>query len=316
MGHATPVFSTPTEAKNVGLVYNPAAGAGKAARVARRVERCLTERGLNVIARPTQGPRTATALSRELAAQADLVVAVGGDGTVNEVVNGLAGGETPLGIVPAGTANVLAIQLGLPFAPERACDVIGAGRITRLDLGRVNGRHFTLMVGAGVDAQTVRELDPRAKERFGKLAFVWTGVRSLVRHPPPEFQATVDGRSFRVTFAVVGNCRYYGGRFALTTEADPTDGMLDVLLFTGRGFLRNLLFWLSVALRLHRLHPNTLYLRGSRVEMVQLSPEEVVWFQTDGELAGRLPATVEILKGALRVFVPNQRRRGGGDETS
>jgi len=297
----------------VGLVCNPSAGGGKAAAAAARAHTRLRTRGIDVTVRGTSTPQEASDITRELVQDVDVVVAVGGDGTVNEVVNGLAGTEIPLGIVPAGTVNVLALELGVPFDSDRACDVIVTGRTSSLDLGAVNGRRFTLMLGAGIDALTVHELSPLMKRRYGRLAFVSTGVRSRIRYPQPDFEVDVDGHSFRATFAVVGNARFYGGRFGVTTEADPTDGVFDVLVYNGHSLAADALFWLGVPLELHLGHPGVTYLRGAKVALRPLEQEDIVWFQTDGELAGRLPATATIEQRALQVLVPDappEREKG------
>ena len=101
----------------------------------------------------------------------------------------------------------------------------------------------------------------------------------------------------------MGNCRYYGGRFGITSRADPTDGILDVVLFAGRGLARTLLFWMGVPLGLHLRHPDVTYVTGIDVQLETIDPNDVVWFQTDGELAGRLPARARIESSALQVFV-------------
>lgn len=297
----------------VGLVCNPSAGGRKGAAAAQRAQSHLRTRGLDVTLRNTSAPGEASAITQELVRDVDVVVAVGGDGTVNEVVNGLAGTDMPLGIVPAGTVNVLALELNIPFNVERACDVIVAGRTLFLDQGAANGRRFTLMLGAGIDAMTIHELDPLAKRRFGRLAFVPTGVLSRIRYPQPDFEVEVEGHTFPATFAVVGNSRFYGGRFGVTTEADPTDGVFDVLVYYGQSFAADALFWMGVPLELHLGHPGVTYLRGAKVALCPVEPDDVVWFQTDGELAGTLPATAVIEQRALQVFVPDaplEREKG------
>lgn len=297
----------------VGLVCNPSAGSGKAAAIAARAQSRLRARGIDVTLRSTSVSGEASEITREFAEDVDLVVAVGGDGTVNEVVNGLGGTDIPLGIVAAGTVNVLALELGIPFDTDRACDIIAAGRTLSLDIGTGNGRRFALMLGAGIDAMTVHELDPLAKRRFGRLAFVSTGVLSRIRYPQPDFEVDVDGRSFQATFAVVGNSRFYAGRFGVTTEADPTDGVFDVLIYYGQSIAADALFWMGVPLELHIGHPGVTYVRGAKVALRPRQPDDIVWFQTDGELAGALPATAVIEQRALRVFVPDaplERERG------
>jgi YegS/Rv2252/BmrU family lipid kinase len=269
----------------------------------------LTGRGLQVELHPTAGPSDAKMIAQRFALEADIIVAVGGDGTINEVVNGIAGagdaaGRTTLGIVPAGTVNVLALELGIPFDTERACDVIAGGRTISLDLGKVNDRRFALMMGAGIDALTVRNIDIRAKKRFKELAFVGTGLKTGFVERPPVFTVRANGKDYRTTFFVAGNTRNYAGRFGITPAADPTDGMLDLMLFTGTTRSSLAVFWMEVPSGLHARNPNVIYLRAVRAELTSLEGEDAVWFQTDGELAGSLPATVTIDAHALEVLVP------------
>ena len=253
----------------------------------------------------TCSPGHATDLARDLAPSHDAIVVVGGDGSVNEVANGVAESNVPLGVIPAGTVNVLASELELPFALDRACDIISAGRTTPLDLGVADGRYFLLMAGAGVDALTIRELDSSAKRYFRELAFVWTGVRAFVRHRPPAFKVTVDGLETRATFAVLGNFRSYAGRwFGISSHADPTDGLLDAVLFDGSGWLTNATFWMEVPMKLHLRRTDVTYVRGTRFELDLLDADDEVWLQTDGEIVGRLPMRVEVRPRALSIFVP------------
>jgi len=257
---------------------------------------------------PTQAPSDASAIAKRFALDADTVIAVGGDGTINEVVNGLASaGDTDaratLGIIPAGTVNVLALELGIPFDTESACEVVAAGRTMSFDLGRVNDRRFTLMMGAGIDALTVRNIDLRAKKRFKELAFLGTGLKTGFLERPPVFLVRANGQDYRTTFFVAGNTRNYAGRFGMTPAADPTDGILDLLLFTGTTRSGLAVFWMGVPSGLHVRNPHVTYVRAVQAELTPLEGEETVWFQTDGELAGSLPATVTIDPGALRVLV-------------
>lgn len=305
----------------VGVIYNPVAGGGHRARVAGAVEQCLRGHGLEVITGETHRPGDATRLAQEFSGSADALVAIGGDGTVNETINGLEG-PIPLGIVPAGTANVLALELRLPRNVAAACRVIADGKKRTLDLGRANGRRFVLMAGAGLDALTIRELGPEAKRRFKHLAFVAGGLRSYHRHHARRFPVMVDGEPHEATFAVVGNSRFYGGRFGLTPNANPADGLLDVLLFKGESTLSTVTFWLGTPFHQHLHHPRVTYLRGAEIVLGEpldnpgspsASPDsdsraaselEPVWYQTDGEVAGSLPVRVGIEPQALEIFVP------------
>ena len=295
------------------VIYNPSAGRGRAGVIASAVERGLVKRGLEAELFATQRPTDAMDIAGRLVSQVDVIVAVGGDGTINEVVNGMtrrrrqrpnAQPRAKLGIVPAGTVNVLALDLGLPFQVERACNVIAGGRTVFIDVGGVNKRGFVLMMGAGVDALTVANIDPRTKKRFRELAFLGTGLKVGLATPPPAFVVRTGGREYTATFFVASNSRYYAGHLGLTPEADLTDGVLDLLVFTGTTRSSLATFWLEVPSRLHLRNSNVIYLRGEQAELIPLEEKETIWFQTDGELAGKLPATVEIDAHALEVLVP------------
>ena len=292
-----------------GIIFNPSSGRGRGVAIATAVQASLTKRGLDAELHATSGPRDATGIAERIACDVDYVVAIGGDGTINEVVNGMvtAGTEcrkAKLGIVPAGTVNVLAGELGLPFQVERACKAIAEGKTISLDVGMVNDRGFILMTGAGIDALTVRNIDPRQKKRFKELAFVGTGLRWGLASDPPAFVVRSEGQEFTATYFVASNCRYIAGHVGLTPDADPTDGLLDLLIFTGTTRSSLAVFWLGVPSGLHLRSPNVIHLRTKRAELIPLQDGETVYFQTDGELAGKLPATVKIDAHALEVVVP------------
>jgi diacylglycerol kinase (ATP) len=302
------------------VIFNPTSGRSRGGATARAVERHLLRHGLEVDLRATSAPRDAGHLAQTVEPDIDIVVAVGGDGTINEIINGLArrpvteaaDGEArrpALGIIPAGTVNVLALELAIPFNVERACKVIAAGRKLSLDLGKANERRFILMMGVGIDALTIRNLDPAAKKRFRELAFFSTGVKTGLSRPPTQFLIRVDGEEHRATFVVASNSKYYGGRFGITPEADLTDGLLDFVIFRGTKRSSLAVFWLGVPTSLHLQNPNVVYVQAKRAELLPVGDEEPMWYQTDGELAGRLPTTVEIEHAAVDVLVPLRNRR-------
>lgn len=290
--------------RSVCLVANPAAGGGRAAGRVRDAVTALRRRGVEVTLRVTEQPGDARSLAGEFLAEIDAIAVLGGDGTVNEVIQGMAGTGVPLGIVPGGTVNVLAIELGLPFALEEACAIIAAGRRTTMDLGSLNGRRFALHAGAGLDALTVREVRGDAKRRFRELAFVAAGLSAIRRHPQPPFRVIVDGREHYATFAVVANCSAYAGRrLRIAPEANPADGVFDVVLFRGWGFADTATFWLGLTTGTHPYHPGTETIRGRCVRVEPLADRDVIWLQTDGEPAGRAPSVARLEPGALDVFV-------------
>lgn len=294
------------------VIFNPSSGRSRGPLIASAVERGLVRRGLEVVLHPTQGPQDAMEIARLSALEADVVVAVGGDGTVNEVINGLAAaragsGEARavFGVVPAGTVNVLALELRLPFRVEQACAVIAAGKTIQLDLGRANDRRFVLMMGAGIDALTVRNIDPQTKKRLKELAFVGTGLKQGLTKEAPFFLVRANGREYPATFFVASNSHYYAAHLSITPSASPTDGVLDLMLFTGTTRSSLAAFWLGVPSGLHNRNPHVIHVQAERAQVVPFEGgDEVIWFQTDGEPAGELPVNVEVEPHALEILVP------------
>jgi YegS/Rv2252/BmrU family lipid kinase len=285
------------------VIYNPMAGRERGGVVASTIEECLGSHGIEVEVHPTQGPHDATTIAARVAQEADVVVAVGGDGTVNEVVNGMTGSKARLGIVPAGTVNVLSLELGLPSQIQKACAVIAAGKTLSMDVGWANDRRFILMMGAGIDAETIKNLNAKAKKRYRELAFLSTGLKTGFSAQPRVFRVFVNGEEHLASFLVAGNSRYYGGRIGITTDADPTDGLLDVLIFKGLTIAKLSGFWLGVPAGLHLHNKDVVYVRAESLE-VRPAQEEPIWYQTDGELAGILPAKLGIDHHAIEILVP------------
>lgn len=178
------------------IIFNPVAGNRRDALLHDTVA-ALVRRGFQVSVIGTTGPGNATHVAAEAVAEGvDAIVAAGGDGTINEVVTGVVGSDIPVGIIPMGTANVLALEFRLPRRAEAIAGVIAGGVTRRLHIGRINGRRFLLMVGAGFDGQVVHAIDSAMKRRWGKHAFVRRGlqVQSLSRSPFFNDLATVRQR--------------------------------------------------------------------------------------------------------------------------
>lgn len=214
------------------MILNPAAGRRRVAR--RRLRRVLAELerlGCAVTLRSTAGAGDAERLTRTAEPEFDLVVAAGGDGTVREVANGLGGAARILGVLPLGTANVLANELGLPRHSKRLAALLAKGAPRAIWPGRVGDRLFLCMSGIGFDAAVVAGVDPRLKRRIGKLAFLWAILKTLARHRPSEFALLIDGAEYRAGTAVIAKTRFYAGRFVLAPAARAADPLLHVVLF-------------------------------------------------------------------------------------
>jgi diacylglycerol kinase (ATP) len=285
---------------DVALLVNPTSGKGRGGALRAAVEERLRSHGMRV--RTVVGDDAAHA--RDLAASAvtegvDAVVALGGDGMVHLALQVVAGTETPLGIVPAGTGNDLASSLGLPADPLAAADVIGAGSLRRIDAVRVGERWFGCVLGAGFDsvvnerANTLRW--PRGPARYN-LAI----ALELPRFRPLPFVLTLDGDEWRTDamLVAVGNASSYGAGLRITPDAKLDDGLLDVCVLAPVSkvdFVRTLP---KARTGRHVEHP-AVTIRRARVVTIA-SPGVVAY--ADGERMGPLPLTCECVAGAVRVF--------------
>jgi YegS/Rv2252/BmrU family lipid kinase len=216
----------------------------------------------------------------------DVIVAAGGDGTVNEVVNGLAGCDMPLAILPCGTANVLALETLMPVTSRTLAAMIVDGPVCRLNLGLANGRRFVTMAGVGFDAHVVRGVDPAVKRVFGKGAYLLQFLYTLARFPRRRYRVKVDGIAYEAASVVIANGRYYGGRFSCARDACLTDACLDVCLFERSGPINVLRYAAALARgRLNTL-PDFQVVRGLDVRIDGADGDPV---QCDGDIAGALP---------------------------
>jgi len=284
----------------VTVIYNPAAGGGREALLYRLVAE-LERLGATVCQYHTKGPHDATDYLKGLADQGDCVVAVGGDGTTNEVLNGLAAGVA-LGVFATGTANVLAKELELPKKPEQAAQVVVQGKSVSVTPARLNGRRFLMMCGVGYDAWVVNGVNLGIKERFGKLAYVQSMLGQIGRYGQSHYRVEVDGRPLDCFSAIITNGRHYGGSFVLSREANILRPQVQVLLFQKQG-VRFLLRCLIALLfgRMERVD-GVASLRAQRVHIRCENQNEPI--QADGDPAGSLPAEIEVESAPVRMRVP------------
>ncbi len=234
----------------------------------------------------------------------DLVIGVGGDGTINLILNALAQSQTALAVVPLGTANALARQLGMPSDIALACKAITKGTKTRIDLGRVNGRYFGCTSGVGFDAEVIKDADKRIKRVSGYAAYLLSGIRGLMRGPTPSVRIKLDNdaEELRGYMVLVNNGQYYGGDFVFAPNARMDDGILDIILFQRRDPGSVLRYAASLSSGTIVQDDGVVYRRARRVEVQRHGRHAI---HVDGEYIGRTPAEYTIAPLALDiVFAP------------
>jgi diacylglycerol kinase (ATP) len=245
-----------------------------------------------------------TQVQRALDEGAELVFAWGGDGTVQRCIDVLTGTGTPLAIVPAGTANLLATNLGIPGDIESAVQVGLHGRRRAIDVGCLNGERFGVMAGAGLDAAMIRDADGGLKDRVGRIAYVWTGARNVDARP---FRATirVDGTSWfdaRATCVLVGNVGNLFGGVEAFEDARPDDGMLELGVVTAEGLLQ----WArTMARTVAGSVAKSPFVRITRARTIEVRLSRKVLYELDGgDRKKRRSFEVSVEPGALDICVP------------
>ena len=282
------------------IILNPAADSERALRKQAQVESLA--RDCVVCATTYTGEAEAMA-RRGVAEGFEKIVAAGGDGTINEVVNGLAGSGTTLGLLPIGTMNVFANELGLPTHDLELCWEIVKGDSTRaIDLPKANQKFFVQLAGVGLDAQVVKETSSQLKRNFGPLSYVISALQIAARTPPKLFIQSEDASIEEGSFVLIGNGRLYGGPFPFFKHAVLDDGLLDVIVFKQLGYLEIIKYLQDVIFSSEIRVPEIEYFqtRQLRVESDQSVPVEL-----DGELVGNCPVEFSLENRSLRVLVPS-----------
>jgi diacylglycerol kinase (ATP) len=289
--------------KSAVLIHNPGSGQPRDRyHSVTRIVEALRQRGVTatpqIVAAPTDAMRlTAAAIQ----ANADVIVVHGGDGLVNETMQGLVGTATPLAVWPGGTSNVLARELALPGGIDVLAKIIAAGRTRRVSLGRAGERYFLLMAGIGLDGDVVRAIHPTVTRVTGESAFWLAGLRQLTDWNPVQFHIEAEGGQYSATFAVVANASSHGGGMRFAPEASMDDDLLDVCLFDSTQRHRFARYLSAAATGSHLGLPGVTYLKTRRVVVRGPSSRFV---HVDGELLGPLPVSFESVPAALSLVVP------------
>jgi diacylglycerol kinase (ATP) len=285
------------------VILNPFARSGRAGGGVEMIRRFAGEIAIH----ETRGPGDATRLARRLAdSGASVVVAAGGDGTVNEVIRGLAaspqGGSVALGILPTGTMNVFASDLGLPVHRLDECwSVIRAGKVREIDLWRANDEYFVQLAGVGFDASVIERVTWAMKRRFGPLSYLIEGWRRMREASPPVDVELADGTVLKGKLVLLGNGCHYGGPFRLFPKSSFSDGLLDGVVLQEHGWSALArLGWAMLRGRSQGIAGVTYF----QSTALTVTATDVVPFQVDGEVGGKTPVAIRRAPCPLRVVIP------------
>lgn len=285
--------------KRIAVILNPAARGERARRLQARIA-ALAE---GAVLFSTSRSGEAESLARSAVKDGfQIIVAAGGDGTVNEVVNGIAGTDATLGLLPLGTMNVFATELGLPANDLERCWQLIAGKQTRrVDLPSANGKHFVQLAGVGFDAQVVKETSRAFKRSFGPLSYVVSAAQIAARQPPRLRIESENAITEEGSFVLVGNGRLYGGPFPFFKQAVIDDGLLDVVIFKRLNYIEIVRYLQDVIFSSQITSPEVEYIQTKSLRVTSDTPVPV---EIDGELIGTCPVEFNIRNRALRVFAP------------
>ncbi len=284
------------------LIFNPNARSQKGG----RTRQFLMEHANRFSLYATNSGEEAVLLSKKFAdAGEPVVIAAGGDGTLNAVVAGLEGSQTALGIIPAGTMNVFARELGIPAnSLSKALEVIEQGKIKEVDLFSVNGAPFMQMAGVGFDAMVIEETKWESKKMLGPLAYLLAAVKVLGEKPPKMTVTTAEGRRETGVAVLCGNGSLYGGQFKLFRKASNLDSKLDVIVFKEAGYRLVLDSLHGIVQGGIDLAGSTSYFQSGEIEVIS---DRDIPVEIDGELLGRFSkAKFKETSSRLRVIAPEE----------
>ncbi len=299
------------------LIVNPSSGPYDVRRELPTVINHLAEHGWQTTLHWTEHPREATELARQAKDEGlDAVFVVGGDGTINEVINGLAESQVTLGVLPGGTGNVWAKELGLPtrspLHPLPLVDSVRAlvpGANRRIDLGKANGRYFLQWTGLGLDAEVTYAMEPRTRRqrRLGAVTYIIAGITAAVHLVGTRTRIWIDDKRIyrRSILIVISNSQLYGGKVRIATDARLDDGLLDVNVFAGTGFWSAIRTTLGVVTGLHVRDPRHSCYRG---RCIRVEADKPMVIHADGEPLGTTPLDCIVIPKALTVLVPRHTR--------
>jgi diacylglycerol kinase (ATP) len=303
------------------LISNPTAKRASDRKIA-QASRYLMSKGYKVEVLFTEKKGDAENLAREAIRELpSLIIAAGGDGTFNEVINGIAGSEIPMAILPLGTTNVLAKEIGIPENVEGAMEIAVTGTTKTISLGKIvrsyednknnppipplekggegGFRYFVLMAGIGFDGEAVFGINETFKKISGKGAYIYSGLKVLPVFNPHELTFNIDGKTYSGYSAIISKTAKYGGDFKITPDARLTDPTLYICLFKGKKRLDVLRYVFGIATGSHLRFKDVEYLKAKRIKI-----DGNAHIQIDGDYFGMTPAKIEVAPDTLRLIYP------------
>jgi YegS/Rv2252/BmrU family lipid kinase len=281
------------------IIFNPAAR-GEKARLLEEKLRFLT--GSDIFLTTSRAGETGELAGRLAREGCSTIVVAGGDGTINEVVNGIAGLDVSLGILPIGTMNVLACELGLPTSQLEQCwEIIQQGFTRSIDLAMANDQYFVQLAGIGLDALAVRETDLNVRKTIGPISYLFAAAQIIGRTAPRLEICFNERETMGGCFVLVGNGRFYGGPLSFFPNAKNDDGLLDVLVFKHQGYLDIIRYLQGVLLGNHADFADIEY---RQIHSLRVISDRSVPVEIDGEVTFHTPVRFRVAQHKLRVFVP------------
>lgn len=285
--------------KNILVVQNPTAGKRKL-RYVDDVVAELEKLGAKVERYFTKAANDATVYLESLTETYDLIAIAGGDGTINEAVNGLKNNSTQIGVIPVGTTNVFAKELGLPTNAKKVAKKLVAGITKDVYLARANGQRFIAFAGFGYDAWVIRDVNLDIKERFGKLAYILSMFKAVRHYGSRNFKVEIDGSHYTAKSIIIVNGRLYGGQFIISKNSDLSKDEVQVMMFSVPdrvrliGYLFSLPFGITESLQ---------YVKSISGKNIKISADEEHLMQMDGDIGCQLPVEIQVESQAVKFIV-------------
>ncbi|WP_419146679.1 diacylglycerol/lipid kinase family protein [Priestia endophytica] len=292
------------------FIVNKVSGNGRSLKVWYQIEKKLQERNVYYCVHFTQKPKHATLLVQELIKKekVTVIVAVGGDGTIHEVINGLVGTNIPLGIIPAGSGNDVSRGLGIPLKYDKALGRILSGKPKVIDIGFVNSTYFCTVAGIGFDGEVAQKANVSIYKkllnlvRMGQISYIISAINVLFHYKPKDISIMIDKKLYKIPkvwLIAVANLPFYGGGLVICPKAESNDGLFDICIVQGMSKLDFLRIFPLVFKGNHTASPAIKIIRGKELEIYSPTPLLV---HGDGEVIGQTPARIRIEPCALYVI--------------